>query len=81
MKYACTGFRAVEADGMGESAAVFAKRMAVRRYGKRGYCAILNETARAQDGRLAEYSAFVGYSTGRNETSGHNFNFTVHKLA
>ena len=70
-KFTCNGFRAVHAIGMGEAADIFAARMARRAYGRGGYARTCNQTAYSEDGSLAEFSAFVGYSTGRN------VNFTV----
>jgi hypothetical protein len=28
---------------------------------------------------MGDFSAFIGYRTGRNETTGHNVNFTVYR--
>jgi hypothetical protein len=28
---------------------------------------------------MGEFSAFIGYRAGRNETTGHNVNFTVYR--
>lgn len=37
----------------------------------------INDAANIFANRAAEYSAFIGRTTGPNETSGHNINFTV----
>lgn len=76
-KYTCSGFNSVEAETMSEAAKIFATRAARRRYGRSAYCRTCTQQSYAQDMSLAEYSAFIGYSTGRNETSGGNVNFTV----
>jgi hypothetical protein len=77
-KYSCTGHRNVSADWMSEAAEIFAGREARRKYGRSGYCRTCTQQAWRQDGGMAEYSAFIGYSTGRNETTGNNINFTVY---
>lgn len=76
-KFTCNGSRAVHAIGMGEAADIFSARIARRAYGRGGYARTCTQTSYAQDGSLAEFSAFVGYSTGKSETTGHNVNFTV----
>jgi len=78
-KYTCNGFQSVTAETMSEAANIFANRAARRKYGKSGYARTCNLGAYAQDGSLAEFSAFIGYTTGRNETTGHNINFTVYR--
>jgi hypothetical protein len=79
MKFTCNGFQSVTAENMSEAANIFANRAARRKYGKSGYARTCVQGSYAQDGRLAEYSAFIGYTTGRNETTGHNINFTVYR--
>ena len=78
-KYISNGFRATEAADMGEAAQIFASRAARRKYGRTGYALRPTVQAHAQDMRLAEFSAFIGYATGRNETSGNNITFTVRR--
>ena len=78
-KYISNGFRATEAADMGEAAQIFASRAARRQYGRTGYALRPTMQSYAQGIDLAEFSAFIGYSTGRNETSGDNFNFTVRR--
>lgn len=78
-KYTCNGFKSVKAETMKEAAEIFANRAAKRKYGRSAYCRTCTQGAYAQDGRLAEYSAFIGYTTGQNETSGNNINFTVYR--
>ena len=63
---------------MREAAAIFAARMARKFYGSKGYCRSCVMGSYSQDGSLAEFSAFIGYTTGRNETTGHNVSFTVY---
>lgn len=77
-KYTANGFKSVMAERITEAAQVFANRAARREFGRKGYCRTCTQGAYSQDGRLAEYSAFIGYTTGRNETTGHNINFTVY---
>ena len=76
-KFLCNGFRAVRAESLSEAAEIFASRMARRAYGRNGYVRTCNQGSYAQDMSLAEYFAFIGYSTGCDETTGHNVNFTV----
>lgn len=75
--YTCAGFRSVRADGSRDAAEIFATREAVRRYGKRGVCRVLNENGRSIDGTVVEWQAFIGYPTGCGETTGGNICFTV----
>ena len=77
-KYTCNGFKSVKAETMNEAAEIFANRAAKRKYGRSAYCRTCTEQSYAQDMSLAEYSAFIGYTSGQNETSGNNINFTVY---
>lgn len=81
-KYTTSGMRSVHADTMREAAAIFATRMARRSYGRSGYCRTLMQQAAAQNGSLAEYRAFIGYTpAGKHNagsTVGHNVHFTVY---
>lgn len=79
MRYTSNGFRSVTAESMMQAAHIFAHRAARKRYGRRAYSRTCIMSAHAQDGRLAEFSAFIGYTTGRNETTGNNIHFTVCK--
>lgn len=81
MKYTSSGFKNVTAETMTEAAVVFANRAAKRKYGGTAYCRTCTMGAYSENGSLAEFSAFVGYTTGRNETTGHNINFTVYVSA
>lgn len=78
-RFICSGFRSVLAESIHDAAEIFASRAAKRAYGRKGYVRTCEEGAHAADYRLAEYSAFIGYSTGQNETTGHNVHFTVHR--
>ena len=82
-KFTCGGFRAVRVETIREAAEIFANRAARKTYGKRGYARTCNMGSYAQDMRLAEFSAFIGYTTGHNrhETTGNNINFTVFRKA
>lgn len=75
----CNGYRSVRADGILDAAEVFAKRAARRAFGKRGIVRTLNEESYAEDFSLMEFSAFIGYASGHNETTGRNVRFTVNK--
>jgi hypothetical protein len=77
MKFTCSGYRSVTADGLSEAAGIFANRMARRKFGKSGYARTCVQSAICMNGQYAEYGAFIGYTTGRNETTGQNVNFTV----
>ena len=75
--FRCNGFRPVRALGIAEAAEVFAKRAARRAFGRRGYVRTLVEDSYTRNLSIVEFAAFIGYPTGRNETTGHNFRFTV----
>lgn len=79
-RYVTSGMRGVSAESMADAAKVFAQRLARKSYGSRGYALRPVGGSYTEDGRLVEYSAFVGYSTGRNETTGKNVHFTVREL-
>lgn len=76
-KYTSNGFKSVTAETMKQAAEVFATRAARRKYGRAAYTSTCTMSGHTPDGQLAEFSAFIGYSTGRNETTGSNINFTV----
>jgi hypothetical protein len=63
---------------MKAAAEIFATRAARRKYGRSAYCRTCVQQSHAQNGSFAEYSAFIGYTTGRNETTGSNIQFTVY---
>jgi len=79
-KYICNGFKSVKVETMNEAAEIFANRAAKRKYGRSAYSRTCAQQSYAQDMSFAEYSAFIGYTTGQNETSGSNINFTVNKV-
>jgi hypothetical protein len=79
-KYTTSGRRAVKAESMKAAAEVFANRAARDKFGRSGYCRTCTLGSWSQDNTLGEFSAFIGRSTGRNETTGHNINFTVSRL-
>ena len=76
-KYITNGRRPVVAETMSDAAQIFANRAARDKFGRSGYCRTCVCTSWSQDNTLGEFSAFIGYRTGRNETTGHNVNFTV----
>lgn len=76
-KYTCESHQPVYAESMKEAAEIIAARKARAAYGRKGYARTCNCESWSQDNTLGEFNAFIGYSTGRNETSGHNVRFTV----
>ena len=72
-----SGFRSVRAAGILDAAEVFARRAARRAFGRRGIVRVLREDSYAPDYSLIEFEAFIGYPSGRNETTGRNVRFTV----
>jgi hypothetical protein len=79
MKYTTAGMRAVTAESMSEAAEIFALRIGRRKYGRRARVAARNQTAHSQDGRVAEFSVFVGRPVAGG-TDGHNINLTVRSI-
>jgi len=75
--YRCNGFRSVRADSIRDAAEIFAKRSARRAFGRRGIVRTLVEDSYTRNLSIVEFAAFIGYPTGRNETTGHNIRFTV----
>ena len=75
--YRCNGYRSVRAEGIAAAAEIFAKRAARRAFGRRGYVRTMIEDSYVPNLSIVEFAAFIGYSTGRNETTGHNVRFTV----
>ena len=75
--YACNGFRSVRAEGIAAAAEIFARRAARRAFGRRGYVRTMVEDSYVPNLSIVEFAAFIGYSSGRNETTGHNIRFTV----
>lgn len=81
--YQCHGHRKVVAETIKEAAKIFAERQARRRYGRSAHCRTCTMGAYAQNGKFAEFSAFIGYIADRREpntTTGTNFNFTVYLI-
>ena len=75
--YHCNGFRSVRAEGIHSAAEIFARRAARRAFGRRGIVRVLNEDSHTRNLSIVEFSAFIGYPSGHNETTGHNYRFTV----
>jgi len=75
--YRCSGFRSVRALGIRDAAEVFARRAARRAFGRRGIVRTMVEDSYTRNLSIVEFAAFIGYPTGRNETTGHNVRFTV----
>ena len=79
--YNTNGCRDVTAESMRDAAAIFANRLARKRYGRWAYARTCVQQAHSQDGTLGEYSAFVGTAgRERGTTVGSNINFTVRAL-
>ena len=76
MKFKCNGYPDVVAESMSEAARIFAARAGRREFGNRAGVRTCVRQSYAQDGSLAEYSAFIGLTRG-SETTGRNINFTV----
>ena len=75
--FRCNGFRSVRAEGIAAAAEIFARRAARRAFGRRGIVRTLVEDSYTRNLSIVEFAAFIGYSTGPNETTGHNIRFTV----
>jgi hypothetical protein len=75
--YSCNGFRSVRSDSIRDAAKVFALRSARRAFGRRGIVRTLVEDSYTRNLSIVEFAAFIGYPSGRNETTGHNVRFTV----
>jgi len=75
--FRCNGVRSVRADSIRDAAGVFAKRAARRAFGRRGIVRTMVEDSYTRNLSIVEFAAFIGYSTGLNETTGHNIRFTV----
>lgn len=75
--FRCNGYRPVRALGIGAAAEIFAGRAARRAFGRRGYVRTLVEDSYTRNLSIVEFAAFIGYRSGRNETTGHNVRFTV----
>jgi hypothetical protein len=78
-KYTTNGRRSVVAETMSDAAQIFADRAARDKFGRSGYCRTCVCTSWNQGNTLGEFSAFIGYRTGRNETTGNTINFTVYR--
>jgi hypothetical protein len=82
MRYGTAGYRAVEAAEASEAAAIFARRIAQKEFGKRGFCRTMRVSNWASDGSTVTYEAFIGVPV-RGEpglTSGRNVIFTVYRV-
>jgi len=78
-KYTTNGRRPVVAESISDAAEVFANRAARDKFGRSGYCRTCTLQSWSRDNTMGELCGFIGYSTGRNETTGHNVNFTVYR--
>lgn len=78
-KYSSHGRRNVSAESHGDAAEKFALAEARRKYGRTGRVGSVTACARSQDGRLQEWSAFIGNPAYKqtNATDGHAINFTT----
>ncbi len=75
------GHKSIEADSQSEAAQIFAERKARAKYGKAGVVGACRVDSTRVDGGMFEAEAFIGYRTGRNETTGSNVRFTVYLKA
>lgn len=75
--FRCNGFRSVRALGIRDAAEIFARRAARRAFGRRGIVRTLVEDSYTRNLSIVEFAAFIGYPSGHNETTGHNYRFTV----
>jgi hypothetical protein len=75
--FRCNGFRSVRALGIHAAAEIFARRAARRAFGRRGIVRTLVEDSYTRNLSIVEFAAFIGYPSGRNETTGQNVRFTV----
>lgn len=76
-KYTCENHIPVTAETMKDAAETIANRKARAAYGRRGYARTCNLESWSEDGSIGEFSAFIGYSSGQGETTGHNVRFTL----
>lgn len=67
----------MRAEGIHAAAQIFAKRAARRAFGRRGIVRTLVEDSYTRNLSIVEFAAFIGYPSGRNETTGYNIRFTV----
>ena len=67
----------MRALGIRDAAEIFARRAARRAFGRRGIVRTLVEDSYTRNLSIVEFAAFIGYPSGRNETTGHNYRFTV----
>ena len=74
--YKTNGCRSVSADSHADAAHIFARRMARRKYGKRGMIGAIRQSCYSPDGGVTEWSAFIGKPQG-NTVDGGNVHFTV----
>ena len=76
--YRCEKHTPIIAETIKDAARIFANRKARAEFGVKGEARTCEIGAYAQDGRLAEFSAFIGITRG-NETTGRNVHFTVYR--
>jgi hypothetical protein len=77
-KYTSKNRRPVIAESMSDAAEIFANRAARDKFGRSGYCRTCVCTSWNRENTLGEFSAFIGYKSGYQETTGRNVNFTVY---
>ena len=75
--FRCEKHKPVYADTMQDAAEIFALRKAIAEFGRRAQVGALRMDCWAQDGRFAEFEAFIGRPSGLNQTTGYNVHFTV----
>jgi len=76
--YSSPGYRNVSAESHRDAAEKFALTEARRKYGRNGHVGALTAGAGSQDGRVQEWSAFIGKPATSGGTDGCNFNLTTY---
>jgi hypothetical protein len=77
--YTCENHKPINAESFTAAAEIFALRKARATYGRSGRVGALRLDSYSVNGRLAEFDAFIGRPSGRNETSGANVRFTIYR--
>lgn len=76
----CEGFRPVRAVTADAAAAIFANRLAVKSFGRKGYMRTLRLDAWTTDRRDFTFAAFIGYSVGNGTTAGCDVWLFIHRV-
>ena len=76
-RYTCDSHKSVLTDSPREAAEIFALRTARKQYGKAASVGALHLNSYSSSGDVHEFTAFIGYPSARNETTGHNIHLVV----